>query len=135
MTIRVLIADDHTIVRTGLRALINGESSMELIGEATCGREALELAGSLVPDVLVLDLSLPDLDGIQVTRQVKNILPDIRVLILTVHEDEALLREAIRAGASGYIIKHAAESELVANTFRENWKLICSPKAGPGAPG
>lgn len=113
MTIRVLIVDDHAIVRTGLRALIKGEAGMELIGEATCGEEALSLAHSLRPDVMVLDLSLPDLDGIQVTRIIKSTQPDVRVLILTVHEDEALLREAISAGASGYIIKHAAEAELI----------------------
>lgn len=114
MTIRVLIADDHTIVRTGLRALIKGEAGMDLVGEATCGEEALKLTQALKPDILVLDLSLPDMDGIQVTRKLKRELPDVRVLILTVHEDEALLRESMRAGASGYIIKHAAESELVA---------------------
>jgi two-component system response regulator NreC len=114
MTIRVLIVDDHTIVRTGLRALINGEAGMELIGEATGGEEALKLTRELSPDILVLDLSLPDMDGIQVTRQLKLERPEVRVLILTVHEDEALLREAMRAGASGYIIKHAAESELIA---------------------
>ena len=114
MTIRVLIADDHTIVRTGLRALIKGEAGMDLVGEATCGEEALQLTQELHPDILVLDLSLPDMDGIQVTRKLKREQPDVRVLILTVHEDEALLRESMRAGASGYIIKHAAESELIA---------------------
>ncbi len=114
MTIRVLIVDDHAIVRTGLRALIKGEAGMELIGEATCGADALQLARSLKPDVMVLDLSLPDIDGIQVTRQIRSEQPEVHVLILTVHEDEALLREAVRAGAAGYIIKHAAESELIA---------------------
>lgn len=114
MTIRVLIVDDHTIVRTGLRALIKGEAGMELVGEATCGEEALKLTQALRPDILLLDLSLPDMDGIQVTRMLKRDQPDVRVLILTVHEDEALLRESMRAGASGYIIKHAAESELIA---------------------
>ena len=115
--VRVLIVDDHTIVRTGLRALIGGETGMELVGEATCGEEAMQLARTLHPEVIVLDLSLPDLDGIQVTRIIKSEQPDLRVLILTVHEDEALLREAIRAGASGYIIKHAAESELIAAIY------------------
>ena len=113
MTIRVLIVDDHAIVLTGLRALIKGEPGMELIGEATNGEEALKMARAIRPDVVVLDLSLPDLDGIQVTRIIKEELEEVRVLILTVHEDEALLREAIRAGASGYIIKHAAKSELI----------------------
>jgi two-component system response regulator NreC len=115
--VRVLIVDDHTIVRTGLRALIGGEMGMELVGEATYGEEAMRLARTLHPEVIVLDLSLPDLDGIQVTRMIKSEQPDLRVLILTVHEDEALLREAIRAGASGYIIKHAAESELIAAIY------------------
>jgi DNA-binding NarL/FixJ family response regulator len=114
MTIRVLIADDHAIVRTGLRALINGDPGMELVGEATNGEEAIALAQATNPNVIVLDLSMPGLDGIKVTRKIKRQQPEVRILILTVHEDDALLREAIRAGASGYIIKHAAENELIA---------------------
>jgi two-component system response regulator NreC len=110
---RVLIADDHAIVRTGLRALLKGEAGLELAGEASGGEEALRLVESLKPDILVLDLSMPDLDGIQVTKRVHESSPNVRILILTVHEDEALLREAIRAGASGYILKHAAEEELI----------------------
>lgn len=113
MSIRVLIADDHAIVRAGLRALLKGEEGMTLAGEATNGEEALRLAGELLPDILVLDLSMPDIDGIQVTRKIRSGLPGIKILILTVHEDEALLREAIKAGASGYILKHAAEAELI----------------------
>jgi len=108
-----LIADDHAIVRAGLRALLKGEEGMTLAGEATNGEEALRLAGELLPDILVLDLSMPDIDGIQVTRKIRSGLPGIKILILTVHEDEALLREAIKAGASGYILKHAAEAELI----------------------
>lgn len=113
MPIRVLIADDHAVVRAGLRTLINAEPGMELVGEATGGEEALAMAGALSPDIVVLDLSMPDLDGLEATRRIKRQKPEVRILILTVHEDEALLREAIRAGASGYIIKHAAEAELV----------------------
>lgn len=113
MKIRVLIVDDHTIVRTGLRALINGEPDMDLIGEAVGGEQGMAMAEELRPDVLVLDISLPDMDGIQVARRIKSNLPEMKVLILTVHEDEALLRESISAGASGYIIKHAAELELI----------------------
>lgn len=112
--INVLIADDHAIVRTGLRALLRSEAGLQLAGEATGGYEAIELVGKTRPDVLILDLSMPDLDGIAVTRQLKPEYPDLRILILTVHEDEAMLREAIRAGASGYIVKHAAEAELIA---------------------
>jgi len=111
--IRVLIADDHAIVRTGLRALLNSEPDLELVGEATGGYEAIELVGRTRPDVLILDLSMPDLDGIAVTKQVKPQYPDLRILILTVHEDEAMLREAIKAGASGYVLKRAAEAELI----------------------
>ena len=110
---RILIADDHAIVRTGLRALVTAAPDLQLVGEATGGYEAIEMAGETYLDVLILDLSMPDLDGIAVTRQVKLRYPDLRILILTVHEDEAMLREAVKAGASGYILKRAAESELV----------------------
>lgn len=113
MATRVLIADDHAVVRAGLRALVKGDPGLELVGEASGGLEALQLAETLRPDILVLDLSMPDLDGIQVTRQIRSSLPEARVLILTVHEDETLAREALRAGASGYIIKQAAEAELI----------------------
>ncbi len=111
--IRVLIADDHAIVRTGLRALITSESSLELVGEATGGYEAIEMVNTTHPDVLLLDLSMPDLDGIAVIRKLKPQAPDLRILILTIHEDEALLREALRSGASGYVLKRAAEAELI----------------------
>jgi two-component system response regulator NreC len=118
--INILIADDHAIVRTGLRALLTSEPGLQLVGEATGGYEAIELVGKTRPDILILDLSMPDLDGIAVTRQLQSQYPDLCILILTVHEDEAMLREAIRAGASGYIVKHAAEAELIAaiNTIR-----------------
>ena len=112
--IKVLIADDHAIVRTGLRTLIQAEATMELVGEATGGYEAIDLAEKLQPDVLVLDLSMPDLDGISVTKKIRSQYPNLRILILTIHEDEALLRAALKAGAGGYILKHAAESELIA---------------------
>lgn len=114
MAIKVLIADDHAIVRAGLRTLITSESDLELLGEATGGLESIEKVHDLNPDVLVLDISMPDLDGIEVVRALKQELSQCAILILTVHEDEALLREAIRIGAAGYIIKHAAESELIA---------------------
>jgi two-component system response regulator NreC len=111
--IRVLIADDHAVVRAGLRSLIKDAPDLELVGEATGGTEAIDLVEKLRPQVLVLDISMLDIDGIAVTRRVKELYPTTNILILTVHEDEALLREAIKAGASGYIIKHAAEAELI----------------------
>jgi len=112
--IKVIIADDHGVVRAGLRALIRGEPSFNLIAEATGGTEAVYLATKLKPDILLLDLSMPDLDGITVTQKVKEASPKTKMLILTVHEDEGLLRKAIQSGASGYVLKRAAESELIA---------------------
>jgi len=100
-------------MRAGLRALLNAEQDMQVVGEAADGRKALELAGQLTPDVVLLDISMPDMSGIQVAHKLKTLLPQSRTLILTIHEDEALLREAIQAGASGYIIKRAAETELI----------------------
>jgi len=111
--IKILIADDHAIVRAGLRALIHSEPTMELVGEATGGFEAIELVQKFQPNVLVLDLSMPDLDGIAVTKKIKPQFPDVRILVLTIHDDEALLKAALKAGASGYILKHAAETELI----------------------
>jgi len=111
--IRVLIADDHAIVRAGLRALIRSEATMELVGEAAGGYETIELVEKSQPNVLVLDLSMPDLDGIAVTKRIAPQFPELRILILTLHEDEALLRAALKAGASGYILKRAAEAELI----------------------
>jgi len=110
---KVLIADDHAIVRAGLRALINSEPGLKLVGEAAGGYEAIDLVEKLQPDVLVLDLSMPDLDGISVTANIKPRFPELHILILTLHEDEALLKEAIKNGAAGYILKRAAEGELI----------------------
>jgi two-component system response regulator NreC len=111
--IKVLIADDHAIVRTGLRAVLKAEPTLELVGEATGGYEALEMVSEISPDILVLDISMPDLDGISVTKQLHSLSPDLKIVILTLHEDKALLQEAIKSGASGYILKRAAEAELI----------------------
>jgi DNA-binding NarL/FixJ family response regulator len=111
---RVVIADDHSIVRRGLRAILSAEPSLQIVGETTSGRETVERVLAARPDVLILDLSMPDLDGIAVIESVKPRLPEVKILILTVHEDQELLRAALQAGASGYILKRAAESELVA---------------------
>ncbi len=113
MSVGILIADDHGVLRAGLRALLNGEQDLKVVGEAAEGHEALRMAGDLQPDIVLLDLSMPNLNGIEVARQIKERFPAMSVLILTVHEDEGLLQEAIRVGASGYIIKRAVESELI----------------------
>jgi two-component system response regulator NreC len=111
--IRILIADDHAVVRTGLRALLDRAQDMLTVGEATDSEQALQKANELQPDVVLLDISMPGPGGIEVTKQLKDMLPKTRVLILTVHKDERLLQEAIRAGASGYVTKNALEPELI----------------------
>jgi two-component system, NarL family, response regulator NreC len=121
MSIRILIADDHGVLRAGLRALLSAEPDLEVVGEAADGNDILSLASELRPEVVLLDISMPGLSGIEVTRRLKEILPDARVLILTFHEDESLLQEAIRAGAAGYIVKRAAESELI-DAIRAVWR-------------
>jgi two-component system, NarL family, response regulator NreC len=112
VAVRILIADDHGVVRAALRSLFHSRAEVEVVGEAANGQEAVQLVDQLMPDVVLLDISMPLLDGIQVTRQIKKDHPEMHVLILTVHEDEAVLREAITAGAGGYIVKRAVESEL-----------------------
>jgi two-component system response regulator NreC len=113
MPTRILIADDHGILRAGLRALLNGEPNLEVVGEAPDGDEVLRLTRILQPDIVLMDISMPGCGGIEATQRLKELQPDVQVLILTVHEDKELLQEAIRSGASGYIIKRAVESELV----------------------
>ena len=119
--IQILLADDHGVLRAGLRALLSAEPDLQVVGEAADGPEALYMAGKLCPDVVLLDISMPGSDGVEITRQLKETLPDARVLILTVHEDESLLREVIRAGAAGYITKRAIEPELI-NAIHMVWR-------------
>ncbi len=121
MSIHILIADDHGVLRAGLRALLSAEPDLEVIAEAVNGPEALQLAHELRPDVLLLDISMPGMGGIEITRRLKATLPDTQILILTVHEDESLLREALRAGARGYITKRAAQTELI-DAIRAVWR-------------
>jgi len=111
--IRIVIADDHGVLRAGLRALLNSEHDLEVVDEAADGDAAERLALRVKPDVVLLDISMPGPNGIEVARRIKKQLPDTQVLILTVHEDESLLRAALDAGASGYIVKRAVESELI----------------------
>jgi len=113
MPMSILIVDDHGVLRAGLRALLNAEPDLHVVGEAADGQTGLRLATELNPDLVLMDITMPGMSGIQVTRQLKETLPGTRVLILTLHEDESLLREAIRSGASGYILKQAVEAELI----------------------
>lgn len=113
MPIRILIADDHAVVRSGLRGLLGADPELEVVGEADDGTKTLELAASLEPDVVLLDITMPPDSGIETTRRLKQRRPEQIVLILTMHEDEDLLHEALAAGASGYLIKRAEEAEIL----------------------
>jgi two-component system response regulator NreC len=112
-TVRVLLAEDHTIVRKGLHSLLDGEADIEVVGEAEEGREALRMTRQLLPDVVLMDISMPGLNGLEATRQIKKALPGVNVLILTRHDNEEYVLQILRAGASGYVVKRAAPTELL----------------------
>ena len=111
--IRILIADDHTLLRNGICALLEDEQDMVMVGEASDGREAVRLAGQLKPNVVLMDIAMPLLNGLEATRQIKHEHPEINVLVLTMYDNEEYFREMLEVGASGYIIKRAAATELV----------------------
>jgi two-component system, NarL family, response regulator NreC len=112
-SIRVLIADDHTIVRSGVRLLLEAEPDLEVVGEAVDGNQALQLAGELRPDVVLMDIAMPVMDGLEATRRLKHMFPQIQVLILTMHRSDEYFFEILRAGASGYLLKGADTSDLI----------------------
>ena len=120
MSIQILIVDDHGVIRAGLEALLSAESDLEVVGTAADGRQALQLVDQFSPDIVLMDVSMPDISGIDLTQQLKTMFPQLHVIILTVHEDEILLQEAIEAGASGYIVKRAIGSELI-DAIRTVW--------------
>lgn len=113
MPLRILVADDHSVVRTGLRTLLESEEGWEVCAEATNGREAVEKAKELKPDVAVLDIGMPMVNGIEATRQMKKVSPETEILILTMHDSESLIEEVLGAGARGYILKDDADLNLV----------------------
>ena len=113
MSTRILIVDDHGLIRAGLRALLDSEEDIEVVGDAGDGNTAVQLANELKPDIVLMDISMPEMNGIEATGKIKQILPQTQVLAMTVHEDESMLREMVRAGASGYIIKRAMKAELL----------------------
>lgn len=112
--IRILLADDHAVVRAGLRMIIDAQPDMEVIGEASDGREAIQEAERLLPDVVVLDLTMPGLDGLSALGAIKQRAPRAKILVLTIHDDEGYLRRVLEAGGCGYIVKKAADTELIA---------------------
>ena len=111
--LRVLLAEDHEMVREGLKALVNAQPDMEVVGEASGGRLAVRLAQELQPDVVVMDITMPELNGLKATEQVKQLCPQVRVLALTRHTDAGFIQQLFAAGASGYVLKQSASSELV----------------------
>ncbi|NQU29941.1 MAG: response regulator transcription factor [Anaerolineae bacterium] len=113
MTIRLLLVDDHMVVRTGLRMLLEGPKDIEIIGEASTAKEAIESAKNLQPDVILMDIGLPDMSGIEATREIKRSSDKIAIVALTIHEDEEYFFKMLEAGASGYVPKRAAPEELL----------------------
>jgi len=114
MPVRILVADDHQVVRTGLRALLESKTGWQVCAEASNGREAVEKAGQLKPDVAVLDIGMPLLNGVEATRQIRKLSPQTEILILTMHDSDQLVQEVLGAGAHGYILKDDADRNLIA---------------------
>lgn len=143
MATRILIVDDHRLLRAGLKTLLNSDPNLEVVGEATSGEEALKVVQETQPDVVLMDLAMSGMDGLEATRRLVQMVPGIRVLVMTMHEDSELMKECVRAGAKGYIIKRAAESELVDAIYAVQRDVIyihpslmqslISPKQKPGA--
>lgn len=113
MTIRLMLVDDHAVVRTGLRMLLEGEEAIEIIGEAETATEAINQVTRLKPDVILMDIGLPDLSGIEATRRIRQLSPETAVVALTIHEDEEYFFKMLEAGACGYVPKRAAPEELL----------------------
>ena len=111
--LQIFLADDHVVVREGLKALINAQTDMIVIGEASDGQTAWQQAQACQPDVVIMDITMPGLNGVQATAQLKHACPAIKVLALSVHDDTSYLRQLLAAGACGYILKHAAAEDLI----------------------
>jgi DNA-binding NarL/FixJ family response regulator len=110
---RILLADDHAVVRQGFARIMQGEADLEVVGEASDGREAVQKAVELKPDIVIMDVSMPELNGIEATRRLQKDHPRIRVLALSMHKDNVFVREILRAGAAGYLLKDAIDQELL----------------------
>ena len=113
MSIRVLLADDHKIVRQGLRALLEKQPDIEVVAESENGRNAVRLAAEMAPDVVIMDISMPDLNGVEAAKQILDKSPDIKIVALSIHSDALFVTEMLKSGAAGYLLKDCAFEELV----------------------
>jgi two-component system response regulator NreC len=111
--LRIFLADDHTVMREGLKSLVNAQADMDVVGEADNGRTALQKARELQPDVVIMDVSMPELNGIKVTEHIKRTCQKTKVLVLTAHDESGYLRQLLQVGASGYLLKKVAAEELI----------------------
>jgi two-component system NarL family response regulator len=132
MAIRVLLADDHAMVRAGLRAVLSRDAAVEVVGEADSGRAVLDCLRALKPDVVVMDLSMPDLNGLDATRQVIRLLPRAKVIVLTAYTDKTMVIEALDAGAVGFVTKNSVAEELMRaiGAVSRNQTYLCPEIAG-----
>ena len=126
MSIRILLADDHTVMRAGLRLLLERQTNLTVVGEAADGREAVDRAAAEKPDVVVMDIAMPHLNGVEATRQIVNHSPHTAVVILSMHSDESYVIRSLNAGAKAYGLKDSAETDLIAA------RLIEISRGGPG---
>jgi len=122
--IRILLVDDHNVMRRGLRLLVERQQGFVVVGEAADGRQAVEVAQTTQPDVVILDISLPNLNGIEAAQRINELLPDTAIIILSMHSDESYVMRALRAGAKGYLLKDSAEEDLM-----EGIRSVSSGKA------
>ena len=128
MAVKVLIVDDHEIMREGMSALLRKYSQFEVVGQATDGRQALEMASQLKPDVIIMDVGMPNLNGIDATKKLLSLYPDLKIMALSAHSDGAIVAKMIKAGASGYMLKESAFDELIEglNTLLDGRTFLCN---------
>jgi DNA-binding NarL/FixJ family response regulator len=134
--VRLLIADDHALVRQGLRGMLEREPDIEVVGEAHNGREAVDLCRALDPNLVLMDVRMPEMDGLEATRAIKHERPEVSVLVVTMHDNQDYVREAAKAGAAGYVLKDAPRDELIGAVRRVAHRdgrdtLLADPDTAP----